>query len=393
MVNPALMKWIEHVRGKGHDDAKLKQTLLAHGYKAEQIDQALAEVKKPPKTEAKPRGVTPTGPKEAPKPAKPKKELSEREKNVFRPEDFEKLEAGESKKKGLLKRVFAKKKKEVKAKVVAEETVKQLSQDQMSLALKKLQDRLDEMKIAEEKEAGKLEIEEEAEKAINERISDLGEQIGELRGTIMGRERFFDKMQVEFSQMKEAISEVRPEKIQKDFGKQEQRMLKLEAVNDKAATKITNLSEQLKGYQDTMKKIGSFENIFSTLEQIHDKVKEITKSKSYVDRVSAKVETIFAELSKKRKILDEHEAKLSDLDKMSRDFYADQDKVSTKMKTFASRDDLDKLKSAVDVLKGDVFKKDVKKFGKGVKPAVKPSTKPAPKKTPAPVKAIKSTGG
>ena len=296
-----------------------------------------------------------------------------RKENILTSGDFEKIE---KKEKGrILHKIFLKKrpqeKKVEEGKIKTIEEVRKVADlPAISKMLQEQRDSINQLSIVVEKLGGKfeleLELEEDSKKDINERISDLAEKIGELRSTVLERERFFDKMEVEFESIRDTVHDIKPERIQKQFEEKEKVMLKNQADIEKAKHLAENLNNEIKEYREIMNKIKSFENLIKTLNEIDEKVKLIEKTKQYTEQMTSKVETLFFELNKKLTLLTTHSDKIAFLEELTNDFVKSMDKNAMKIEKNVTKDELEekfkKINKDMSILKDLMFDKELNSF-------------------------------
>ena len=298
-----------------------------------------------------------------------KKDSSDfRERNILAPEDFKKIESLE--KKPVLPRFFSKKKtkQEPVKPVISKEkkTYEVLDLPAISKMLQKHEEFIDKLMLKEEMEEEKIAMEKEKEESLNERISELREKIGELRSTIIDRERFFDKMEIEFDKIKDAIHDIKPERIQKEFEKKEKVIIENQVNLEKIKDLVDNLNNEMKGYRQSMSKIKSFSNLVKTLNEINDKVELIEKTKDYTEQMASKVEILFLELNKRLTALVKHDEHIRFLEELTKDLVKSVDKNTIKIDESVLKEELEKklsrINKEISILKDNMFKKELKYF-------------------------------
>ena len=289
------------------------------------------------------------------------KENIDRDKNVISHNEFGSLEKNEDKKKGL-KKLFSKKKKKEEKKEEKEETPDAADANMMAILkmIKKQKDVLEKLGVSIGKLEGKFELEQDTEHAINNRISDLSSRIGELNSMVLTRERKMDKIELEFENLREELRDVRPERIRKMFKEKDENILINQAKIEKIKVISDGMSKELKEYKATMSKVRSFENLLNTLGEIDEKIKEIDATKKYTDRMTSKVEMLFAELKKKLTYLDSHEDKISYLEDVNQHMVKSLDQYSMKMSKHIDKEEFDKVVDKINK-QNDIVKADLKK--------------------------------
>jgi len=211
-----------------------------------------------------------------------------------------------------------------------------------------------------EKIDGKLELFDNSKNESNERITQLAEEIGELRSMIMERERSFSKMETEFETVKEAVSGLEPQRIKSAFEKRKMEILENKAKIEELETLVRALNEDVKKFRGLLEKIKSFENIVDLSFDMDRKVSEVREVKDYADKIAAKVENIFSELSTKVSDLEGQREKVDKLDELTIEMTKMLDEVSVKLTKFAEEKDLKELQKTIE----DNFKKTMEEHSK-----------------------------
>lgn len=281
-----------------------------------------------------------------------------RDSDVLHSDDFEDLEAAEFKKLNPITKIISKSKQmnngestESKAK----KDFKELDGKGLSEEIYKLKDKIDSLHVDIDKIQGKIEIESDTFNSLNERISDLSEQIGEQRSTILSRERFFDKMELEFEQMKTDFLDMRPSKIQKEFEIQEENTLHNTSKIDRNTLQIQTIKKQLDQFEKSISKIKSFDSLFNVLEKLDSKIKKIEDAKRHIELLVNKSETIFIELKENRNKINSNETKLDDNMSISTDNTKDIDRLNVKVSNLVKKSDLDKINKDLIFIKEVIF--------------------------------------
>jgi len=183
---------------------------------------------------------------------------------------------------------------------------------------------------------------------MNERVTQLAEEIGELRTISMERERSFDKIKTEFEKINEIVSDFEPSRIRKDSEKKEKEILENSAKIEKLEFFLKALAEENKKFREMMEKIKSFENLVDISYEIDRKLSKINEVKDYADKIASKVESVFSELNEKVSDLEGEREKIKKIDDLTIEMTKMLDEVSVKLSKFASKKDLDQLKKDME---------------------------------------------
>ncbi|MCF7860616.1 hypothetical protein K9M79_00090 [Candidatus Woesearchaeota archaeon] len=314
----------------------------------------------------------------------------DRSRDAFKPGELAELEKAEAEKnKSLMDKLFAKKENTEKnddngKEVVIERDVfdgsyldratKAEIREITNRIMEEYKKRTDDIQLMVEKVDGKIAREKEVDEGLNMRISDLVEKIGELRSTIMGRERFFDKMENDFESMKDVIHDLKPERIKKEFEDKEKSILQLDAKIEKATNVLETMSVDLKKYKEIMTKIVSYENLLATLEDLNKKVKKIDETERYMEKIGGRLETSYSDLNKKLGTIVTHDEKLRGFEEMTKEFTKNIDLLQNKLEKKLNKNDIEKvypefekkfnehfgkINDEIAVLKDALFRKEV----------------------------------
>ncbi len=195
---------------------------------------------------------------------------------------------------------------------------------------------------------GRLQAESERRAATDERISRLSEEIGELRSMILERERSIGNIEAGFEKIRDQLGEVKPELISKDLEKKEQTILETAGRMDKVEDLLDALRREVSGFREQVGKIRSFDNIIQMYDELNKKIAKIQESEQYVNRMSAKVESIFSELDKRIPEIVEFEEKTKTLQEVTTDLMKSLDKDEVKLKEAVYKEDLQKLQTGLE---------------------------------------------
>ncbi len=199
-----------------------------------------------------------------------------------------------------------------------------------------------------EKMDGKLDIIDRFRDDVNERITQLAEEIGELRTMIMERERSSDKISTEFEKVKDTVSGLEPVKIKTELDKKEKEILENKVKMESLETLVKALSEENKKFRELMDKIKSFENLTDISYDIDRKVSKIKEVKDHADMIASKVENIFSEVNEKMSELENQRDKIEKLDELTIEMTKMLDEVSVKLTKFVEKKDLKQFQKEIE---------------------------------------------
>ena len=199
-----------------------------------------------------------------------------------------------------------------------------------------------------EKVDGKIDIMDRSRNDFTERTTQLAEEIGELRSMVMERERALDKITAEFEMVKDAVSDIRPQKIKKELDKRELETMEDRARIEKIEVMVKTLSEENKNFREKMEKIKSFENLVELSYELDRKISEMKEIRTYADMMASKVESIFSELNDKVSQLENQREKIDKMDELTIEMTKMLDEVSLKLTKFVEEKDLKNLKKTLE---------------------------------------------
>ncbi len=242
----------------------------------------------------------------------------------------EELEKEEEREKGLIKK-YGVMKEIPKQEIEEEKTEKEIGTEESKEEVESLTD----LVLKTEKLEGKLDIISGYKEELNERLTQLSEEIGEIRSMAMESDRSFSKLETEFEKIKEVIGDVEPLKIKKDFEKKEEEIMEDRVKIEKLENLVKALEKEAENFRKIMEKIKSFDNLVDISRKINEKIDSIEDTKKYADRTSAKIESIFSEVTEKANELQDQKEKIVKLDELTSEITQMLDEISIKMKDFA----------------------------------------------------------
>lgn len=199
-----------------------------------------------------------------------------------------------------------------------------------------------------EKLDGKLDIIDRLRNDMNERVTQLAEEIGELRTMMMERDRAFDKISTNFDKVEDIVQVVEPMTIRNEFERIKIEILKNDARFEKLDSIVKALSEENKKFREMIEKIKSFENLVDISYEMDRKLSKIKEVKDYADKTAAKVESIFSELNEKVSELEGEREKIKKLDELTIEMAKMLDEISVKLSKFIEKKDLEEFRKNIE---------------------------------------------
>jgi hypothetical protein len=193
----------------------------------------------------------------------------------------------------------------------------------------------------------------EANKAIEEKIMGISENIGELRSMIFQMEGSNREISLKLEKIEDEIAEIKPKEIEKKFNelrtkmeKQSMAIEKLEAISKDLASKINEASKMLK--------IIDVENLAEINKDIKKKIEEMKEALSYTERLASKTEKVFVDLSKSLSDFNVYKARQENLEDMVKDTLKIVDEVNLKLEGFSTKKDLELIKGDIVVIQKQI---------------------------------------
>jgi DNA repair exonuclease SbcCD ATPase subunit len=187
---------------------------------------------------------------------------------------------------------------------------------------------------------GRLDLLDDFKKDMDERITQLAEEIGELRSMILERDKVFAKIEGNVEKNLELFKDVEPEKITKEI--EDFRKENLE--NIARIEKIEKICEEQdienRKIRDFIEKIKSFENLVKISNEIQSNIAKIEDTKKYTDATASRVENIFLETNTRMVEVESLKEKVNKLDELSTELVKMLDEVSIKLTRFVEKEKL-----------------------------------------------------
>ena len=243
--------------------------------------------------------------------------------------------------------------------------------------ISELKDKIDDLVLKKEKEGGKLDMIREFGDSLGVRINDLNEKLGELRSTVMARERMVEKIEKDFKNIQDQITDVNPAGIKNEFEKRDTSLVHLEATTELNKSILENLKEEIKRYREHLAKIKNYDQLLRDIDRIDKKIKEATIIHKNVLQLSNRIEVISANVTQSIKHFAGHESRISSVEEILKDLNKTMVKQDIEMSKFANQEDVQKAimesekrihdrMKAVDKLlseaKDTLFKAEMKRF-------------------------------
>jgi chromosome segregation ATPase len=263
--------------------------------------------------------------------------------NVITSKEFDDLEKREAKKK--LLGFMRKKKEQIPEKRT--ESVSEKTNDSERTSIDKLV-----LKV--ERLGGKIDSIEEIRHVSEERFSRLSEEIGELRSSLLEKDRAFDRVDAGFRKMEDIVEELQPASLRKELEKRSDGIMKNQARIEALGTQIKEMSKNAKEFRTLLSKIKDVKNLINMSNEISKTLTKIESERRSITKTSGKIETIFSELSKKISEFDSYKDKVDFNADTMHDLMKSLDMLEVKLEGMLKKEDMEKIDESMKVLETSV---------------------------------------
>lgn len=208
-----------------------------------------------------------------------------------------------------------------------------------------------------ERMQAKIETIEDLRQATEEKISRLSEEIGELRSSILERDKTFNRVEGGFERVKEIFEELQPKKIRAELDKKEDAIDKIGARVEAFETKISDIKKNVADVVSIMEKIKDIKNVVAISETISKKMAKIEEDKKDTAKTAAKVESMFSELTEKMAEFHNYRDKIEFSSESMHDIMKSMDMAEVKLDNTVTKDDMKKVDDRFEQLEKDLSDK------------------------------------
>ena len=247
---------------------------------------------------------------------------------AFTPQEFEELEKKEGKK------IMVKKPERPKDSTALKPSGKGSDVDMLVLKTEKIE--------------GKIEAASEDRKVLDERISGLNQEIGELRSSILEKDKLIREFQSGFTKIKDTAESMDPERIARQFAKSEQAAEKLEAEVEKMSLLMKTMKEELVRNTEILDNVKDTKNLTRLVQTLKEKMGKIEENKKYTARTAGKIETMFTDLSDKLAEFQSYKDKIAFNEETMHEIMKSMDMVEARLGEVVKKSDLKKSEGSVD---------------------------------------------
>lgn len=194
----------------------------------------------------------------------------------------------------------------------------------------------------------------DSKKASDEAIQNISENIGEIRSMVMQSDANFKTTIADMEKLEDEVAGIKPKEITKKFNEFKDTMEKDKLEMEKLQRKSDTTGEKVNEIYEMLKSIGGIENLMGLNKDIQNKLKDINEAIKYIQRIGAKTEKIFIDLSKGMEDLILLKAKQEDFDESLKNSLAAIDAFNVKLNDYATKADLDDTRGEIVMLKKQI---------------------------------------
>ncbi|MCX6817447.1 MAG: hypothetical protein NTU57_01165 [Candidatus Aenigmarchaeota archaeon] len=211
---------------------------------------------------------------------------------------------------------------------------------EMRNSFAKLDAEIDKMKA-------QLEAVKESRKIDDDKIQRVVEGLAEVRTMVYGREASTKEQEIKMEKMIDLLSKLEPEKLLLEIGRRDKEISNQALRVNKLEETSKEFGEMLKRIETLLRNIGSLEHVIKIGTEASEKLMEMQDMQRSVQKMSDKIQGMYAELSKRMEEFMLYRAKQDRVDDMLNDVLKNLDELNTKAAYFVTRDDLESFRSSV----------------------------------------------
>jgi len=209
------------------------------------------------------------------------------------------------------------------------------------------EDNIVQLSVKLERLAGRLETLEETRRASEERLSDISEKIGELRSSLMDRDRTFSEAMVKFERLSETAEGLEPDKLKRELAKRDQQLEQVKTEVESNKEKISMMVAKQKDIADVMEEIKGMKDLVSVAEELNKKIKIMEGIKADTEKISAKFEAKLYDMNETIGNMKASMAKISANDDAIKELVRTVDSLALKLEHLATKDEANAMEKGL----------------------------------------------
>lgn len=203
------------------------------------------------------------------------------------------------------------------------------------------------LQVDVEKLVAEVEVFKQFRNMNEEKFHHLTEEIGELRSTLLEKEKKIGEFEAKTAKVYDMVEAVQPDQLMKSVQTLEARLETTAAGMSKSEKVTDSLMAELRDIRDAVAVFKNTERLVKLNAEIGHRLGNIDKVQSKIDRQSNKVEDMFIEMGKKTAKYDVLFDKVDSLDAAFKDMLKGFDEVEIGYKDLIQKKDLEKFQKEV----------------------------------------------
>src|SRR3989344_852868 len=187
----------------------------------------------------------------------------------------------------------------------------------------------------------------EVRKALNERISMMNQQIGELRAMILDRDRTIQELELKAVKAADLVESVQPDKLMIELQREDAKFEALKANLEGNESIMDRVLGELKEMRRKLDFFRGIEEIIKLGEEFRKELIAIKRVEATIHIDTDKVETIYSELRRKFQDIDMFSDSLHEVRASLNQSVKDVEFLKTKVSGLVDKGELDKITTKV----------------------------------------------
>jgi chromosome segregation ATPase len=183
----------------------------------------------------------------------------------------------------------------------------------------------------------------EVRQSFNERLSNMSEQIGELRAMILDRDRNVQEIELKAVKAADMVESVQPDKLMIEIQKMDAKFEALKANLEGNESILERVMEELKEARKKMEFFRGIDEIIKLSEEVKKELIDVKQVEASINIKTDKVDTLYAEIRRKYKDIDVFNDGLQEVKANLEQSLKDVESLKVKAQSFADKEDLEKL--------------------------------------------------
>ncbi len=199
-----------------------------------------------------------------------------------------------------------------------------------------------------EKLEGKIESVADSRKAVDERLSEINQEIGELRSSIMEKDRIIREVQTGFGKIRDVADGMEPEKIAGQLAAKEEIIEKNQAGIESLGMQVKQMRKDIKANSGMLDGIRDIKNMDNLVQTIKQKMERIENDRKFTSRTAGKIETMFSDVSDKLGEFQGYKDKIAFNEETMHEIMKSMDTLEARFDATAKKDELKRAEGSID---------------------------------------------